>query len=178
MAQSSLSVVGAGAAQLRMLVNEEDETMSDVNKALILGRLGFDPEMRATKAGAPIAQLRVATNEWSGSGAERKERTEWHRITLFGRLAEISRDYLKRGSLVYVEGRIRTSEWIDKDGKKHRTTEIVGDVIRMLDGKGVRRVETQSGVAVPKAKAQTPLGESRDLFEGSPREGLAPRKAA
>jgi single-strand DNA-binding protein len=147
--------------------------MSDVNKALVLGRLGFDPEVRETKGGSLIASLRVATSEWTGSGAERKERTEWHRITFFGRLAEISRDYLKRGSLVYVEGRLRTSEWNDKDGKKHRTTEIVGEVIRMLDGRGARRVETEKGSVVEKPGAPSAKCESRDLFDQA-----SPRRAA
>ncbi len=148
--------------------------MSDVNKALILGRLGFEPEIRSTKAGSIIAQLRVATNEWVGSGAERKERTEWHRVTFFGRLAEIARDYLKRGSLVYVEGRLRTNEWLDKDGKKHRTTEILGDVVRTLDGKGVRRVESATSGNGARAPAAGSKGESRDLFDAV----ASPRKAA
>ena len=152
--------------------------MSDVNKAIVLGRLGFDPEVRETKGGSLVAQLRLATNEWIGSGAERKERTEWHRVTFFGRLAEISRDYLKRGSLLYVEGRLRTNEWTDKDGKRHRTTEIMGDVMRMLDGRGVRAGDVGTSGDGAKAEVPIPKSENRDLFEGAAREGAAREGAA
>ena len=105
-----------------------------VNKAILVGRLGRDPETRFTSGGQAVANFTLATDEtFKDRAGERQKRTEWHRIVLWGKLAEIAQQYLKKGMLVYVEGRIQTRQWEDKrDGQKRTTTEIVGNVMRML----------------------------------------------
>ena len=105
-----------------------------VNKAILVGRLGRDPETRFTSGGQAVANFTLATDEtFKDRAGERQKRTEWHRIVLWGKLAEIAQQYLKKGMLVYVEGRIQTRQWEDKrDGQKRTTTEIVGTVMRML----------------------------------------------
>jgi single-strand DNA-binding protein len=105
-----------------------------VNKAILVGRLGRDPETRYTSGGQAVANFTLATDEtFKDRAGERQKRTEWHRVVLWGKLAEIAQQYLKKGQLVYVEGRIQTRQWEDKrDGQKRSTTEIVGNVMRML----------------------------------------------
>src|SRR5262252_7632754 len=105
-----------------------------VNKAILVGRLGRDPETRYTSGGQAVANFTLATDEsFKSRSGERQKRTEWHRVVLWGRLAEIAQQYLKKGMLVYVEGRLQTRQWEDKrDGQKRQTTEIVGNVMRML----------------------------------------------
>jgi single-strand DNA-binding protein len=105
-----------------------------VNKAILVGRLGRDPETRYTSGGQAVANFTLATDEtYKDRSGERQKRTEWHRIVLWGKLAEITQQYLKKGMLVYVEGRIQTRQWEDKrDGQKKSTTEIVANVMRML----------------------------------------------
>ena len=111
--------------------------MSGVNKAIIVGNLGSDPELRHTQGGTPVANFRVATNEvYKSRDGERTERTEWHRVVAFGRLAEICGQYLKKGKQVYLEGRIQTRDWDDKDGNKRYTTEIVATQMVMLGRAG------------------------------------------
>lgn len=109
-----------------------------VNKAILVGRLGRDPETRYTSGGQAVANFTLATDEtYKARSGERQKRTEWHRIVLWGKLAEIAQQYLKKGMLVYVEGRIQTRQWEDKrDGQKRQTTEIVGNVMRMLTSRG------------------------------------------
>jgi len=111
--------------------------MSGINKAIVLGRLGQDPDMKYTQDGKPIANFSVATSEeWKDKNTgDKKENTEWHRIVAFGKLAEICGNYLAKGKLVYIEGRIQTRQW-EKDGLKRYTTEIVASQMQMLDGKG------------------------------------------
>jgi single-strand DNA-binding protein len=105
-----------------------------VNKAILVGRLGRDPETRYTSGGQAVANFTLATDEtFKDRSGERQKRTEWHRIVLWGKLAEITQQYLKKGMLVYIEGRIQTRQWEDKrDGQKKSTTEIVANVMRML----------------------------------------------
>jgi len=105
-----------------------------VNKAILVGRLGRDPETRYTSGGQAVANFTLATDEtYKDRAGERQKRTEWHRVVLWGKLAEIAQQYLKKGQLVYVEGRIQTRQWEDKrDGQKRSTTEIVGTTMRML----------------------------------------------
>src|ERR1700676_2017270 len=105
-----------------------------VNKAILVGRLGRDPETRYTSSGQAVANFTLATDEtYKDRSGERQKRTEWHRIVLWGKLAEITQQYLKKGMLVYIEGRIQTRQWEDKrDGQKRQTTEIVANVMRML----------------------------------------------
>jgi single-strand DNA-binding protein len=109
-----------------------------VNKVILVGTLGADPETRSMPSGMTVTNIRIATNEsWKDktSGAM-QERTEWHSIALFGRLGEIGAEYLRKGSQVYVEGKLRTRKWQDKQGNDRYTTEIIGDNMQMLGGRG------------------------------------------
>jgi single-strand DNA-binding protein len=109
-----------------------------VNKVILVGRLGRDPETRFTSGGQAVANFTMATDEsYKDRSGTRQKRTEWHRIVLWGKLAEIAQQYLKKGMLVYIEGRIQTREWEDKrDGQKRTTTEIVGNTMKMLTSRG------------------------------------------
>ena len=112
-----------------------------VNKVILVGRLGRDPELRYTQGGQAVANFTVATNEfWRDKDGERQERTEWHRIVAWGKQAEFCGNYLSKGRQVYVEGRLQTREWEDKEGEKRRTTEIVANSIQAI-GPGGRRGE-------------------------------------
>lgn len=107
-----------------------------VNKVILVGNLGADPEIRTSPNGSIIANLRLATGEaWKDQQGQLQERTEWHRLVMFARTAEIARDYLRKGSKIYAEGRIQTRKWQDKDGKDQYTTEIVCQEFQMLDRK-------------------------------------------
>ncbi|QJA06441.1 single-stranded DNA-binding protein [Thermosulfurimonas marina] len=106
-----------------------------VNKVILIGRLGADPEIRYTADGQAVATFRVATNEVWVKNGERQEHTEWHRIVAFGRLAEICGEYLSKGRQVYIEGRIRTRSFEDREGQRRWVTEIVANDMRMLDGR-------------------------------------------
>jgi single-strand DNA-binding protein len=109
-----------------------------VNKVILIGNLGADPETRAMPSGATVANLRIATTEnWKDrQTGENQERTEWHRVALFGKLAEIAGEYLRKGSQVYIEGSLRTRKWQDKQGQERYSTEIVGNEMQMLGGRG------------------------------------------
>jgi single-strand DNA-binding protein len=109
-----------------------------INKVILIGHLGADPETRAMPSGMQVANLRLATTEsWKDkSSGDTQERTEWHSVALFGRLGEIAAEYLRKGSQVYIEGRLRTRKWQDKDGRDRYTTEIVGSEMQMLGGRG------------------------------------------
>ena len=108
-----------------------------VNKVIIIGNLGADPESRAMPSGASVANLRIATTEsWRDKqSGEQQERTEWHRVALFGRLAEVASEYLRKGSQVYIEGSLRTRKWQDKQGNERYSTEIVANDMQMLGGR-------------------------------------------
>lgn len=108
--------------------------MKGVNKAIIIGNLGADPDSRYTNDGKCICNINVATSEeWRDRGSgEKKEKTEWHRVAMFGKLAEIGVKYLKKGSKVYIEGKLQTRKWQDKDGNTKYTTEIVANQMQML----------------------------------------------
>lgn len=105
--------------------------MTSVNKAIILGRLGKDPEIRQTPSGIVIATMTIATSEFRKKEGERVEETEWHRVTAIGKLAEIVNSYCKKGQLVYIEGRLRTKKW-QKDGIDRYMTEIIADALQMI----------------------------------------------
>ena len=109
-----------------------------INKVILIGNLGADPETRAMPSGTTVANLRIATSEsWRDKQTgEQQERTEWHRVALFGRLAEIAGEYLRKGSQVYIEGSLRTRKWQDKQGNERYSTEIVGNELQMLGGRG------------------------------------------
>jgi single-strand DNA-binding protein len=108
-----------------------------VNKVILVGRLGKDPETRYTGSGQQVCNFSMATDEtYKDRSGERQKRTEWHKIVMWGRLAEIAQQYLKRGSLIYVEGRLQTRQWDDQAGNKRYTTEIVANVMKMLGSRG------------------------------------------
>jgi len=118
-----------------------------VNKVILIGNVGKDPDIKATNNGSTIANISVATSEsWKDkSTGQQQERTEWHRVVFFGRLAEIVRDYLKQGSKVYIEGSLRTRKWQDQSGQDRYTTEIVASEMQMLDSR--ENVEISPSVA-------------------------------
>ena len=104
-----------------------------VNKVILVGNLGADPDMRHTPGGAGVCELRLATNEsWTDRNGQRQERTEWHRIVVWGKRAEVVSKYLSKGRQIYVEGRIRTRSWDDKEGNKRYTTEIIANDVQFL----------------------------------------------
>ncbi|RKY65186.1 MAG: single-stranded DNA-binding protein [Candidatus Latescibacterota bacterium] len=128
-----------------------------VNKAILVGNLGADPELRYTPSGRPVATFRIATTDvWTDANGERQERTEWHRIVAWDRLAEICGEYLRKGSKVYIEGRIQTRTWEDQNGVQRYTTEIVARDMRMLDTK-------PSVPEEPAVEEPPPIEEEEDL---------------
>lgn len=133
--------------------------MASVNKVILVGNLGRDPEVRYMPSGDAIANLSLATTEiWKDKNGEKQEATEWHRVVFFGRQAEICGQYLKKGSQIYVEGSLRTRKWQDKDGQDRYTTEIRGERMQMLGGRG------SGGTA--------DYGEAReDAYPGMPQAG-------
>lgn len=111
--------------------------MASLNKVMLIGNLGKDPEVRYTAAGTAVASFSLATTDrFKSKSGEWEEKTEWHNITLWSRLAEIAGEYLSKGKTVYIEGRLQTRKWQDRDGKDRYTTEIVGEKMQMLSGKG------------------------------------------
>lgn len=112
--------------------------MSGINKVILIGNIGKDPETKYLPSGDPVTSFSIATSETWKKDGQKQERTEWHNIICFKRLAEIASEYLRKGSKVYVEGSLRTQSW-EKDGKKHYRTEIVAREMQMLDGKGEDR---------------------------------------
>jgi single-strand DNA-binding protein len=110
--------------------------MASVNKVILIGNLGADPEMRYMPSGDAIANFRIATTDtWKDKNGEKQEKTEWHRISMFGRQAEVAGEYLKKGSAVYIEGRLQTRKWQNKEGQDQYTTEVVADRMQMLGGR-------------------------------------------
>ncbi|HQT25166.1 MAG: single-stranded DNA-binding protein [Burkholderiales bacterium] len=110
--------------------------MAAVNKAILIGNLGKDPDVRYTPEGTAITNITLATTEnWKDKNGEKQEKTEWHHVVFFGKLAEIAGEYLTKGSQIYVEGRIRTRKWQDKEGQDRYTTEIVAGIMQMLGGR-------------------------------------------
>lgn len=109
-----------------------------INKVILVGNLGKDPEIRYVPNGGAVANLNIATSDsWKDKATgEKQERTEWHRVVFFGKLAEIANEYLKKGAQIYVEGRLQTRKWQDKGGQDRYTTEIVGSELQMLGGRG------------------------------------------
>ncbi|HET9388273.1 MAG TPA: single-stranded DNA-binding protein [Steroidobacteraceae bacterium] len=124
------------AARIVRIAIEGPAMARGINKVILIGNLGADPETRAMPSGTTVANLRIATSEsWRDKqSGEQQERTEWHRVALFGRLGEIAAEYLKKGSQVYIEGSLRTRKWQDKQGNERYSTEIVGNEMQMLGG--------------------------------------------
>jgi single-strand DNA-binding protein len=136
-----------------------------INKVILIGNLGADPETRAMPSGTTVANMRIATSEsWKDKQTgDMKEQTEWHSVAMFGRLAEIAGEYLRKGSQVYIEGRLRTRKWQDKQGNDRYTTEIVANEMQMLGGRG-------GGGAAAGGGADR---ESRDTRESREQGGVA-----
>ncbi|MBF8269957.1 MAG: single-stranded DNA-binding protein [Gammaproteobacteria bacterium] len=132
-----------------------------INKVILIGNLGNDPEVRYTASGAAVANVNIATSEsWKDKETgEQQDRTEWHRIVFFGRLAEIVAEYLKKGSQIYVEGRLQTRKWQDKEGHDRYTTEIVAGEMQMLGGRGGGAGAGQSAPP-PSSEARAPAGKT------------------
>ena len=111
--------------------------MASINKVILIGNLGRDPEVRYTQGGTAVANFTLATTDrWNDPSGERKERTEWHRVVVWGKQAEIAGEYLRKGRQVYVEGSLQTREWTDRDGNKRYTTEVKAQRFQMLGGRG------------------------------------------
>ena len=149
--------------------------MASVNKVIVVGNLGKDPETRFMPDGKAVCNFSVATTDtWKDKATgEKKEATEWHRISSFGRLAEICGEYLKKGSQVYVEGKLRTRKWQDKEGQDRYTTEIIADAMQMLGsrggmGSGEPREAREPSAAGESRPAKKPAGEFQDMDDDIP----------
>lgn len=152
--------------------------MASVNKVILIGNLGADPEIRYLPSGDAVANLRVATTEvWKDKNGEKQERTEWHRVAFFGRQAEICGQYLRKGSSVYIEGSLQTRKWQNKEGQDQYTTEIRGDRMQMLGGRGATNSfevadQASGGATSVQAKSSSPsnepVGNINDLDDDIP----------
>jgi len=141
--------------------------MASVNKVILVGNLGKDPEVRYMPSGDAITNITLATTDsWKDKNGEKQEKTEWHRVAFFGRLAEIAGEYLKKGSQVYVEGRLQTRKWQDKEGQDRYTTEIVADRMQMLG--------SRSGGGNYEVQDKAPAGANRDSGPGEAGGGSKP----
>ena len=142
-----------------------------INKVILIGNLGQDPETRYMPSGGAVTNLRLATNEsWKDKATgEQKERTEWHSVAMFGRLAEIAAEYLRKGSQVYVEGRLQTRKWQDKDGNDRYTTEVVANEMQMLGGRpGGGAPAQSSSSSAPSSMPEGPPGGGGDFDDDIP----------
>jgi single-strand DNA-binding protein len=152
--------------------------MASVNKVILLGNLGRDPETRYTTGGDAVTNLNIATSEqWKDKSGEKQEKTEWHRVVLFGRQAEIAGEYLKKGRSVYIEGRLQTRKYTDKDGVEKYATEIVGDRMQLIggarEGGGGGDSDFGGGGGAPGGSGG---GQRREGGGGKPAGGGAPAK--
>jgi len=140
------------------------DSKGTLNKVMLIGRLGQDPELKYTPAGAAVLTLSVATNtSWKSQDGSQQEQTEWHRVVAWRKLAEIIAQYAKKGSRIYVEGKLNTRSWEDKDGVKRYTTEVAADQIQLLEGRGERENGGESGAAPPpEANFDEPSAEEAD----------------
>jgi len=137
--------------------------MSSLNKVLLIGRLGKDPEIRYTQDGSPVANFSLATSEvWTDKNGSRQERTEWHNIVAWRKLADLSKRYLAKGRQVYVEGRLQTREWDDRDGNKRRTTEVIASQMVLIGS----RPEGGDAAAAPAPMSYRPASEPDDSGAG------------
>jgi single-strand DNA-binding protein len=131
-----------------------------INKVILVGNLGADPETRYMPSGGAVTNIRIATSEsWKDKNTgDQQERTEWHNVAFFGRLAEISAEYLRKGSQVYIEGKLRTRKWQDKDGNDRWSTEVIANEMQMLGGRPGSGAPAQSSAAAAPAPAGPPSG--------------------
>ena len=140
-----------------------------INKVILIGNLGADPELRSTPSGVQVANCSLATSEtWTDKSGERQERAEWHRIVLWRRLAEVAGQYLKKGSKIYIEGKLQTRSWDDQNGQKRYTTEVIASSMEMLDSgqAGASEVDMAYDNARETVAAGVPVGV------GGPEDGL------
>jgi single-strand DNA-binding protein len=135
-----------------------------VNRVILIGNAGQDPEIRHLDSGVSVANFTLATNEsYKDKSGERVTQTEWHRVVLWRGLAEVAEKYVKKGELLYIEGRLRTRSWDDKDGNKRYTTEVFADTMKMLGRKPEQGVDVQAEKAVENSGAGNDIPESDDL---------------
>ena len=128
--------------------------MANLNKVTLIGRLGQDPEIRYTQSGSAVANATIATNDyWTDKQGEKQERTEWHSLVLWGKLADLAQSYLKKGSQVYVEGRLQTRDWEDQQGQKHFKTEVVVTTMQFLDSR-ISDFESAQTTASPSSSSE------------------------
>jgi single-strand DNA-binding protein len=145
-----------------------------INKVILVGNLGKDPEVRYTPNGKAVANLTLATSEsWKDQSGQIQEKTEWHRVSMFGKLAEIAGEYLRKGSQVYIEGKLQTSKWKDQQGQDRYTTEVVLDpfngVMQMLGGKGGQSSQSEGGYQ------QRPVAAAQQQNQGVNQDQQAPQ---
>jgi single-strand DNA-binding protein len=137
--------------------------MSGVNKVILIGNLGANPEVRFTQGGSAVANLRLATTErYTDRSGQKQEQTEWHRVVLFGRQAEVAQQYLTKGRQVYIEGRIRTRQWQDQQGQKRYSTEIVATNMQLIGGRSDRPAEDMGATVPPDDQAGADFGGGPD----------------
>ena len=141
-----------------------------INKVILVGNLGADPETRYMPSGSAVTNLSVATSEsWKDKQTgEQKDRTEWHKVAMFNRLAEIAAEYLRKGSQVYIEGKLRTRKWQDRDGNDRWTTEIIADEMQMLGGRGGGSAPMSSGQGSAPSSAPPPHAGPDDFDDDIP----------
>lgn len=146
--------------------------MKGVNKVIIVGNLGKDPDVKYMPSGGAVANLTIATSEtWKDKNSgEPQEKTEWHRVVMFGRLGEIAGEYLRKGSKIYIEGKLQTRKWQDNNGQDRYTTEIVASEMQMLDSRGAGGGQDQSYGGAQ----QQPRGQQQSRPRGQPQQQPAP----
>ena len=129
-----------------------------LNKTMIIGRLGQDPELKYTNSGSGVCNLSLATTEkWTNKDGDRQEKTEWHKVVIFGKSAEFAGEYAHKGSLVYVEGRLQTRSWEDREGNKRYTTEVVAQNFRLLDKRQDREEKGEETYESPNDESDVPF---------------------
>jgi single-strand DNA-binding protein len=148
-----------------------------INKVILIGNLGADPETKYMPSGSAVSNLRIATTESfkDRETGQQQERTEWHSVAMFGRLAEIAGEYLRKGSQVYIEGRLRTRKWQDKEGRDRYTTEIIADQMQMLGGRGgsAMGADSDASAARPAAASRPRSAAAATGMAGAPAEATA-----
>ena len=156
--------------------------MASVNKVILIGNLGRDPETRYTTGGDAVTNLRIATTDtWKDKAGEKQEKTEWHTVVLFGRQAEIAGEYLKKGRPVYIEGRLQTRKWTDKEGVEKYSTEVVGDRLQLLgsrDGGGGGGATPSFLAAVAAAAARAVKAAAAVAAAAPPSPRARPRRTS
>ena len=141
--------------------------MASINKVILIGNLGSDPEVRFTPGGSAVANFNIATNEsWKDKNGQDQERTEWHKIVVWGKQAENCGEYLSKGRPVYIEGKLQTREWTDKDGNKRYTTEVVAQTVQFLGGRpgeGGSKSYTEAKAPSPSRQDSAPPAADDDI---------------